>query len=554
MPGQATVTIRDKQWQVSIASAPWELVQGLGGISEMPQGTGMLFDMGLEQTVTVTTEPMLFPLDIAFLSEDMVVTEIYRNIQPGYLVTSTSPARYFLEVNAGELNGVNSASQASFKLLASVNTVAASDWITTMSSFTGFTLMGVFAISLAQDFAKEALGEPKQLRLVESSQSDAVLLDPRRFPKRTEALNKLGVYDVIHVHDDGDLTVRSRGKLHVVTTDGEVFKQEPNPSDSLQQAVGVCEMVSPQYYGLLRWVGVPVPDYSFATEPEVKERKIDDVLKKLKEGVEDIQGSGNFRQFLLTMSKFHDYSIGNLILITIQRPDATKVAGFTTWKDLGRWVKKGEKGIAILAPCLPPKGTRPAQPKTTEGENEEGEPEDKDEIRPLYFKVVYVFDLSQTEGKPLPEFEVPSLTGEANEALSAQIMHLSKAQGLEVSFEPRPQQDPDIKGMYFGKSIWVKSDESRAQQLKTLIHEVAHYYSENVFRIPRADAETIAESVAFTVGAHHGFDTGTRSFPYVALWSKDKKVLEANLAAIRKVSAKIIDALEEATNKMVRIA
>ncbi len=554
MPGQATVTIRDKQWQVSIASAPWELVQGLGGISEMPQGTGMLFDMGLEQTVTVTTEPMLFPLDIAFLSEDMVVTEIYRNIQPGYLVTSTSPARYFLEVNAGELNGVNSASQASFKLLASVNTVAASDWITTMSSFTGFTLMGVFAISLAQDFAKEALGEPKQLRLVESSQSDAVLLDPRRFPKRTEALNKLGVYDVIHVHDDGDLTVRSRGKLHVVTTDGEVFKQEPNPSDSLQQAVGVCEMVSPQYYGLLRWVGVPVPDYSFATEPEVKERKIDDVLKKLKEGVEDIQGSGNFRQFLLTMSKFHDYSIGNLILITIQRPDATKVAGFTTWKDLGRWVKKGEKGIAILAPCLPPKGTRPAQPKTTEGENEEGEPEDKDEIRPLYFKVVYVFDLSQTEGKPLPEFEVPSLTGEANEALSAQIMHLSKAQGLEVSFEPRPQQDPDIKGMYFGKSIWVKSDESRAQQLKTLIHEVAHYYSENVFQIPRADAETIAESVAFTVGAHHGFDTGTRSFPYVALWSKDKKVLEANLAAIRKVSANIIDALEQTTNEMVGMA
>ncbi len=79
--------------------------------------------------------------------------------------------------------------------------------------------------------------------------------------------------------------------------------------------------------------------------------------------------------------------------------------------------------------------------------------------------------------------------------------------------------------------------------MKTLIHEVAHYYSEGVFRIARADAETIAESVAFTIGAHFGFDTGTRSFPYVAIWSKDKKVLEQNLAAIRKVSAKIIDAL-----------
>ncbi len=550
MPGQATVTIRDKQWQVSIASTPWELVQGLGGIPEMPPGSGMLFDMGFEQTINVTTEPMLFPLDIAFLSEAMVVTEIYRNIQPGYMVTSTSPARYFLEVNAGELDGVDSASQASVELLAPVSTVAASDWITPVSSFMGFTLMGVLAISLAQDLAKEAHGKPQQLRLVESRQSEAGLLDLRRFPKRTEALNKLGVYDVVHVHDDGDLTVRSRGKLYVVTTDGEVFGQEPNPYDSLQQA-GTCEMVSPQYYGLLRWVGVPLPDYSFATEPEVKERKIDDVLKKLKEGVEGIQGSGNFRQFLLTMSKFHDYSIGNLILITIQRPDATRVAGFSTWKDLDRWVKKGEKGIAILAPCLPPKGTRTAQRKTTEGENEEAEPEEKDEIRPLYFKVVYVFDVGQTEGKPLPEFEVPSLTGEANEELFDRIMRLSRAQGLEVSFEPRPQQAPDIKGMYFGRSIWVKSDESRAQQLKTLIHEVAHYYSENVFRIPRADAETIAESVAFTVGAHHGFDTGTRSFPYVALWSKDKKVLEANLAAIRKVSAKIIDALEQTTNKMV---
>jgi uncharacterized SAM-dependent methyltransferase len=83
---------------------------------------------------------------------------------------------------------------------------------------------------------------------------------------------------------------------------------------------------------------------------------------------------------------------------------------------------------------------------------------------------------------------------------------------------------------------------------------VAHYYSEGVFRVDRADAETIAESVAFTVGAHFGFDTGTRSFPYVALWSQDKKVLETNLAAIREVSSKVIDALELTANKMVGIA
>jgi len=155
-----------------------------------------------------------------------------------------------------------------------------------------------------------------------------------------------------------------------------------------------------------------------------------------------------------------------------------------------------------------------------------------------------VSDVSQTDGELLPEFEVPSLTGEANEELFERIMVVTRVQRLDVNFESRPHQDPAIKGTYSGKSIWVRPEETRAQQLKTLLHEVAHYYSENVFRIPRRDAETVAESVAFTVGAHFGFDSGVRSFSYVALWAEDKKVLEANLAAIRKVSTKMFDALE----------
>jgi uncharacterized membrane protein (UPF0127 family) len=148
MAGQANVNIEDKQWAVAFASTPSELVQGLGGIPEMAQGTGMLFDLGFGQIITVTTEPMLFPLDIAFFSEGMVITEIFRNIQPGYLVTSTSPARYFLEVNAGELEGINSGSQASCAFLTPVSTVAASDWVTPMISFMGFTLMSVFTVGM----------------------------------------------------------------------------------------------------------------------------------------------------------------------------------------------------------------------------------------------------------------------------------------------------------------------------------------------------------------------------------------------------------------------
>jgi len=165
-----------------------------------------------------------------------------------------------------------------------------------------------------------------------------------------------------------------------------------------------------------------------------------------------------------------------------------------------------------------------------------------------------VSDISQTEGQELPEVEVPALTGEADEGLFNSVLSLARSQGIEVSFESRPHQDPAIKGMYSGKTIWVRPEESRAQQLKTLLHEMAHYFSEGVFRMPRRNAETIAESVAFTVGAHFGFDTGVRSFPYVALWAQDKKVLEQNLADIRKVSTKIIDALEPKVSKVGAIA
>jgi hypothetical protein len=316
------------------------------------------------------------------------------------------------------------------------------------------------------------------------------------------------------------------------------------------------EPVPSQYRYLEGWVREALPEYSLAVEllPEIEvaagERKIDVVLKQLKDGVESIQQSDRFRLFLSTMARFHDYSIGNLILIAIQKPDATRVAGFNTWKEFGRWVKKGEKGISILAPVLPPRPTCPEcgarLPRGARFCPECGAEVEAIEVEaePRYFKVVYVFDISQTEGKPLPEFEVPVLTGEANEELFAKVMALANAQGLTVSFEPRPYQDPSIKGQYFGRSIWVKPDEPRAQQLKTLLHEAAHYYSEGVFQIPRRDAETIAESAAFAIGAHFGFDTGVRSFPYVALWAQDKKVLEQNLGSIRRVATTIIEALE----------
>ncbi|MEA4879689.1 hypothetical protein SDC9_35258 [bioreactor metagenome] len=514
MAGQVKITIKDKEWLASLATAYWELMRGLGDIPEIDAATGMLFDLGHTQDITVTTEPMLFPLDIVFLSDDLVVTEIYSKVQPGYLVHSTTPSRYFIEVNAGEMEGIEIGEQVSVELLTLQDIPTEPDWITPMISFMGFTLLGFLVIDVVKGLVYEVSNNPTSTTQGRSDQNTPV------FNKVSKPV--------------------SHGGCSFCSTSS--------------QQCDVCEKISPRDYHLLSWVGAPVPDYSFSTEPETKERKIDDVLKRLKEGVDGIQQSDNFRTFLLTMSKFHEYSIGNLILIMLQKPDATRVAGFSTWKDLYRWVKKGEKGIAILAPCMPPKkkDLEPSDVGNVQGE--EKKPEEEAEIRPIYFKVVYVFDVSQTEGKPLPEFEVPPLTGEANEELFNQVMRLAESQGLEVSFESKPDQDPDIKGFYTGKTIWVRPEESRAQQLKTLLHEVAHYYSEGVFRIPRSDAETIAESVAFTIGAHYGFDTGARSFPYVAVWSKDKKVLEVNLASIRKVSEKIFDGLELTIKKPVGVA
>ncbi len=200
-------------------------------------------------------------------------------------------------------------------------------------------------------------------------------------------------------HEEPSLKLLSR------TIKGTADKKAGFKSDSSSDE---GEPVPSRYRDLVSWLNEPVFGYSLELLPAVDtaagEHKIDSVLKQLKEGVEGIQQSDQFRQFLLTMAKFHDYSIGNLILIMLQKPDATQVAGFTTWKDLHRWVKKGEKGIAILAPCMPPKAKKTAPAETPE--SKEDEDEEAEELRPVFFKVVYVFDVSQTEGKPLPEFEV----------------------------------------------------------------------------------------------------------------------------------------------------
>ncbi len=119
MAGQAVVTIKDKQWQVSLAINYLELIQGFSGIPQIASGTGMLFDLGCDTIFTVTTKEMLFPIDIVRISGAMAVTDVAHNVQPGQLVTSETPARYFLEVNAGEASSISPSDQAAVKMTAS---------------------------------------------------------------------------------------------------------------------------------------------------------------------------------------------------------------------------------------------------------------------------------------------------------------------------------------------------------------------------------------------------------------------------------------------------
>ncbi len=414
----------------------------------------------------------------------------------------------------------------------------------------GISLMGII---LVFGFLKSAVSRPQES---ESEQSLKLLPQLKKVFRTVTVTCPLCGRD-IEILEYDHITRSDALKKHI-NLEHRSGKNE-NARFQPQVLIEGGEPVPARYQDIIGFLRDPLPEYSLlAWLPSVEvegEKKIDLVLKQLKAGVEGIQDSQQFRLFLTTMSKFHDYSIGNQILIMLQKPEATRVAGFNTWKDLGRWVKKGEKGIAILAPVMPPRSkatclgcgaevTRKARycPECGHGLETTSE---IDMEQPRYFRIVHVFDLSQTEGEELPEFEIPVLTGEANEELFADLLSHMKQRGVSVEFGPKPNMDPGIKGFYSHTGIWVRPEEPRAQQFKTLLHEIAHYYSEGVFHIPRQDAETIAESAAFVVGAHFGFDTGVRSFPYVALWARDKKVLENNLGAIRQVSATIIEALEE---------
>ena len=251
-------------------------------------------------------------------------------------------------------------------------------------------------------------------------------------------------------------------------------------------------------------------------------KRIDDSLDTLAKAVDDVRASEAFKAYLAVQARFHRYSWHNSMLICMQRPDATHVAGYQTWRKLGRQVNKGEHGIMIFAPC-------PWKRETDDGETEQG----------IFFRAVHVFDVAQTEGKDLPQVNVPTVDTAADNLL-VDLRRVADSRGIAVNFAK-------LDGSLFGASkkgaIDVDNQHATGQQSKTLAHELAHeaLHWEDRGTFTRSVAELEAESVAYVVCRHFGLDTSIRSAKYIALWDGNGKAMRESMDRIAKTARKIID-------------
>ena len=272
------------------------------------------------------------------------------------------------------------------------------------------------------------------------------------------------------------------------------------------------------------------------------ENRISEMMKTLETGVTNMFSSEEYKRYLDTMLKFHDYSANNCIMIAMQRPDATLVAGYVDWKKkFHRNVKAGEKGIRIFAPA-PYKVKKIEEVENPDGTKEEVERE----VRVEAYRPVYVYDISQTEGKELPEL-CHELKGSVDEFEKVKEA-IEDIAACPITFE---EIRSGAKGYYSiaENKIVIKKDMPEVQTVKTMVHELAHSImhcdTEVNKRADRNEKEVQAESVAYIVSSYLGLDTSEYSFGYIGSWSKNKEVTELKESAkiIKDTSKDIIDSL-----------
>ena len=291
-------------------------------------------------------------------------------------------------------------------------------------------------------------------------------------------------------------------------------------------------------------------------ENNTEKQRVQELTDKLEQGLQDLFNSDSYRNYLSTMSKFHNYSFNNTLLIAMQKPDATLVAGYKALqKNFERHVNKGEKAIRILAPA--PYKIKEERDKIDPVTQEllldkDGNPQKEEvEITIPVFRAVSVFDVAQTDGKPIPELAAKELLSDV-EGYQDMIRAVEAISPVPIELE---EIAGDSKGYYDSeaKRIAVQENMSESQTLKTMIHEVAHskLHSKEVeqdeqMRKDRNTKEVEAESVAYTVCQHFGIDTSDYSFGYIAGWSsgRDTKELRASMDTIRKTASELITGIE----------
>ena len=304
----------------------------------------------------------------------------------------------------------------------------------------------------------------------------------------------------------------------------------------------------------------PRPVIPIVLTSEKPADKLKEITDRLEQGIMELFDSDLYKEYLRVMSKFHNYSFNNTLLIAMQKPDASLLAGFQSWKNnFKRNVVKGEKGIKILAPSpfkikQEMEKIDPATQKPVIGADGKPVKEEKEITIPA-FKVVSVFDVSQTEGKELPDIAVDMLTGDV-ERFKDVFAALEKTSPVPIGFE---KIAGNSHGYYHLEEKRIAIDEgmSELQTIKTAIHEIAHAKlhdinpnapkEEQADRPDRRTREVQAESVAYAVCQHYGLDTSDYSFGYVAGWSSGRELdeLKISLETIRSTAAEIINSIDE---------
>ena len=287
---------------------------------------------------------------------------------------------------------------------------------------------------------------------------------------------------------------------------------------------------------------------------EARKQEMDEIAAKLEQGVQDIFASDDYKKFLSVMAQMPHYSINNQILIMLQNPEATMCNSFTGWKKQNRFVKAGEKGLRILAPA-PYQMEREQEKVGADGKpmlDKDGEPiKERVKITVNAFKPVSTFDISQTDGEPLPQLGVAELVGNV-EGYGTLLQAIMDASPVPITFE---NIESGAKGYYHQteKRIAIQEGMSEVQTIKTALHEIAHARYHALEVADKADQKTKsqkeceAESIAFVCCAHYGLNTSDYSFGYVAGWSSGKETpeLKASLQTIKAGASEIIDAIDQ---------